>query len=368
LLTLTIQEKALKCGMSLKDCSAYNVQFRQGKAIFIDTLSFERYNEGQPWVAYRQFCQHFLAPLALMAYTDVHLNQLFRVYIDGIPLDLASTLLPFRTTFRFSLLLHIHLHAKSSTHFAGKSVKTASRKGMSRQALQGLLDTLKSAVRSLKWQPKGTEWADYYQDTNYSSAAFQHKQDLIVTFLDDLAPKCVWDLGANVGIFSRIASERQIPTIAFDIDPSAVEKLYRETCAASDPYLLPLLLDLTNPSPAIGWGNQERLSLQERANADIIFALALIHHLVIGNNVPFEYVAKFFSTLCRFLIIEFVPKTDSQVQRLLVTRKDIFESYTRKEFERCFGRHFIIHKAIAIRESERQLYVMETQEGTSENA
>jgi ribosomal protein L11 methylase PrmA len=239
---------------------------------------------------------------------------------------------------------------------------------MSHQALQGLLDTLKSAVRSLKWQPKGTEWADYYHDTNYSSGAFQHKQELIAAFLDDLSPTCVWDLGANVGLFSRIASERQIPTIAFDIDPAAVEKLYIETRAKSDPYLFPLLLDLTNPSPAIGWCNQERMSLQERANADIVFALALIHHLVIGNNVPFNYVARFFSMLCRFLVIEFVPKTDSQVQRLLVTREDIFESYTQEEFERCFGRYFTIRKSAVIRESERRLYVMETHSGTSGNA
>lgn len=358
LLTLNIQEMALSHGMSLKDCSAYNVQFYQGKPIFIDTLSFEPYQEGLPWVAYRQFCQHFLGPLALMAYTDIRLQQLLRVYIDGIPLDFVGKLLPFSTKFRFSLLLHLHVHAASQRRFAGKSNKITARKNVSRRAMLGLIDSLKSAIRSLTWQPKGTEWADYYQDTNYSSTALHQKEEVVRTFLEKLSPESVWDLGANVGKFSRIASERQIPTIAFDIDPAAVERLYLESRKTSDSYLLPLLLDLTNPSPAIGWQNQERLSLQERAPADTVLALALIHHLAIGNNVPLDALAEFFSTLCRHLIIEFVPKTDSQVQRLLVTREDIFDAYTQSEFERCFDLYFTIEQSVAIRETDRKLYLM----------
>jgi hypothetical protein len=358
LLTLKIQEIAMTYGMSLKDGSAYNIQFYQGNPIFIDTLSFERYREGEPWVAYRQFCQHFLAPLALMAFTDIRLHQLLRVYIDGIPLDLARRLLPFRTTFRLPLLLHLHLHAASSSYFANKTIQVASRKTVSRRALSGLLDSLKSGIRGLRWRPAGTEWANYYHDTNYSTGAFQHKHEVINSFLDELSPKSVWDLGANTGEFSRLASERQILTIAFDVDPAAVEQLYLATRTTPDPYLLPLLLDLTNPSPALGWQHQERLSFQERAPVDVVFALALIHHLVIGNNVPFSRVARFFSTLCRSLVIEFVPKTDSQVQRLLVARRDIFDSYTQQEFERSFQEVFIIEKSIAIRESERRLYLM----------
>jgi hypothetical protein len=129
----------------------------------------------------------------------------------------------------------------------------------------GLIDSLKSAIRSLTWQPRGTEWADYYQDTNYSPTALQHKEEIVRTFMETLSPESAWDLGANVGKFSRIASDLQIPTIAFDVDPAAVERLYLETRKTSDSYLQPLLLDLANPSPAIGWQNQERLSLQERA-------------------------------------------------------------------------------------------------------
>src|SRR5262245_14254456 len=124
LATLSIQKRALKAGMSLKDASAYNIQFVRGKAVLIDTLSFELYKDGQPWVAYRQFCQHFLAPLTLMALKDVRLSQLLRVYIDGIPLDLASELLPSKTRLNFGLLTHIHLHASAQKRYAGEDVKT----------------------------------------------------------------------------------------------------------------------------------------------------------------------------------------------------------------------------------------------------
>ena len=207
LTTLKIQKTALDFGMSLKDCSAYNIQFRNGRPIFIDTLSFEKYREGQPWVAYRQFCQHFLAPLAVMSCKDVRLNQLLRVYIDGMPLDLASSLLPIGTRFKFSLLSHIHLHARSQSHFADRTVNIKSRR-LSRIGLLGIIASLESAVKKLKWQPAGTEWADYYQDTNYSPQAFEHKKAIVAGFLDRVRPSTVWDLGANVGIFSRLAGER----------------------------------------------------------------------------------------------------------------------------------------------------------------
>ncbi len=357
LTTLRIQIKALEFGMSLKDCSAYNIQFRKGKFIFIDSLSFEKYREGKPWVAYRQFCQHFLAPLLLMSYRDIRLNQLLRVYIDGVPLDLASSLLPFRTRFKFSLLSHIHLHAKSQRYFADKIVNTSSRK-MSRLSFTGLIDSLKTLVNKLNWQPQATEWTNYYEDTNYSEDAFQHKKQLITEFLDKINPKTVWDLGANVGIFSRIASTRGIQTISFDIDPVAVEKNYLECVENRELNILPLLLDLTNPSPSIGWENQERMSILERGLADTVFALALIHHLAISNNLPLYKIANFFGKICNSLIIEFIPKSDSQVQRLLSTREDIFTDYTQQAFENEFGKYFTIQNFVKIKDSERILYLM----------
>lgn len=358
LATLAVQKAALDHEMSLKDCSAYNIQFLRGRPIFIDTLSFEIYREGSPWVAYRQFCQHFLAPLALMSQVDVRLGQLLRVHLDGLPLDLASVLLPRRTWVRIGLLAHVHLHAKAQARFSKQARKPAAEATVSRLGMLGLVDNLERTIRVLNWQPEGTEWAEYYDQTNYSEDSAAQKRALVGEFIDAVHPRCVWDIGANTGLYSRVASERNIRTIAYDIDPAAVEKNYRSVVASREANLLPLLLDLNNPSPGIGWENGERKSLLERGPIDMVMALALIHHLVIGNNVPLHRVAVLFARMARHLIVEFVPKTDSQVEKLLATREDIFPDYQRSAFEREFGRHFTLDRAVELRGSERILYLM----------
>jgi hypothetical protein len=358
LATLSIQRRALKMGMSLKDASAYNIQFVRGRATLIDTLSFEVYNEGQPWVAYRQFCQHFLAPLALMALKDVRLNQLLRVYIDGVPLDLASELLPWRTRFNFGLLTHIHLHASAQKRYAGEEVKSRGGR-MTQQAMSGLIESLESTIKKLEWKPGGTEWGNYYDITNYSDAAFEHKKQLVHEWAIRINPALAWDLGANNGVFSRVVSDTGSQVVSFDIDPAAVEQNYRQVKAEKNERVLPLLLDLTNPSPAIGWANRERDSFGERGPADLALALALIHHLAISNNVPLPQLAAFFARTARWLVIEFVPKSDSQVRKLLASREDIFPTYTRDGFEAAFKQCFRVHEAVDVHESERVLYLME---------
>jgi hypothetical protein len=358
LATLSIQKRALKQNMSLKDASAYNIQFVRGRATLIDTLSFEIYKEGEPWVAYKQFCQHFLAPLALMAYRDVRLSQLLRVYIDGVPLDLASVLLPTKTKLNFGLLTHIHIHAGAQKRYSDKAV--APRKGgVSRQALTGLIESLEATVKKLTWKPAGTEWGDYYENTNYTDSAFEHKRRLVREWSVEKNPALVWDLGGNTGIFSREAALSGAYTVSFDIDPAAVEQNYRTLKAKKEQNILPLILDLTNPSPALGWDNAERDSFGTRGPVDMALALAVIHHLAISNNVPLPQLANFFATHCKWLVIEFVPKSDSQVQRLLTSREDIFHDYTREGFEAAFSARFTIHKSEAVHDSERTLYLME---------
>ncbi len=356
---LSIQKRALKLGMSLKDASAYNIQFYRGKPTLIDTLSFETYQEGEPWVAYRQFCQHFLAPLALMAYRDVRLNQLLRVYIDGIPLDLASRLLPGRTRWNFGILTHIHLHASAQKRYADVAV-TEARGGrkMTKDALLGLIESLRDTVRKLEWKPAGTEWADYYEANNYTGFAFEHKKVLVGDWLSKIAPKTIWDLGANAGVFSRVAAETGAYVISSDIDPAAVEVNYRQVRESGEQNLLPLVLDLTNPSPGIGWQNRERDSFLQRGPVEAVLALALVHHLAISNNVPLGRVAELFAGCGEWLIVEFVPKSDSQIQKLLRSRVDIFSEYTRAGFESAFGQWYTIQSSSAVRDSERWLYLM----------
>ena len=358
-LTLEIQQRALARGFTLRDSSAYNVQFRGGRPVFIDTLSFEPLEEGKPWVAYKQFCEHFLLPLTLMSSRDVRCGQLLRTYIDGIPLDLGSALLPRRTWARLSTVLHIHLHAWALGRYADTAAGSAAKgRTMSRQRLLTLVKNLSDATRRLSWRAAGTEWAEYVTDNNYTPAASQAKRNLVMAHLRSAKAQTVWDLGANTGEYSRAAREVAPQVISFDVDPAAVERNYRRARAEGETGILPLLLDLTNPSPAQGWVGRERLSLEQRGPADAVMALALIHHLAIGHNLPLEHIARYLARIGRHLIMEFVPKSDSQVKRLLLSRPDIFPGYTKEGFEDAFGRHYTIDAVQRIDESERWLYFM----------
>lgn len=362
LATLEIQKRALAKGLTLKDATAYNVQFIRRRPVFIDTLSFEVYREGTPWQAYRQFCRHFLAPLALRAKVHQDMGLLLRPELDGIPLDLASKALPFRTRFQPGLAMHLHMHAQAENRLSSGSGKPAREAKMSKIGLFGLVDSLRRTVEGFQWNPSGTVWADYYQDTNYSPTAMEAKRRLVAEFIGagPDRPRMVWDLGANTGEFSEIAAEAAQHVVAFDIDPAAVERNYLKPDAR--PNVLPLIQDLTNPSPGLGWAHEERSSLAGRANADHVLALALIHHLAIGNNVPLDRIAEYFSRLAPRLVIEFVPKEDSQVQRLLSSRKDIFDRYSRAAFEEDFARYYRVLRTEPIPDSKRTLYLMERHE------
>ncbi|HLC94213.1 MAG TPA: SAM-dependent methyltransferase [Patescibacteria group bacterium] len=357
--TLTIQKIALEHGMSLKDASAFNIQFTAGKHLLIDVLSFEKYKKETPWVAYRQFCQHFLAPLALMSYRDVRLNQLLKTYLDGIPLDLASSLLPKKTWLNFSLASHIHLHAKTQKHFAKipDNVKKRTVK-MSKHSLLSIIDDLSSAVKKLRLALTTSQWGDYYASFSYSAEAFSHKKRIVSRFLDVLAPGIVWDLGANTGEFSYIAAKKGMELIAFDADFLTVEKNYRTVKKDHMERIIPLVVDFANPTPSLGWENRERQSLISRGPADCALSLALVHHLAIVNNVPFEKIAHFFSHIAHALIIEFVPKEDVQVKKLLSTREDIFLDYHQNAFEKAFSSFFEIVAVEKIHTSARIMYCM----------
>jgi ribosomal protein L11 methylase PrmA len=358
LLTLDIQTRAMDRGMRLKDASAYNVQFIGARPVFIDTLSFESTRAGEPWVAYQQFCRHFLAPLALMSRTDIRLGDLLRVHVDGPPLDLASRLLSRASWFSFGLLTHIHLHARSqAAHGSGGTAVRAPR--VKETGVRALVDSLRRAVAKLDWKPMGTEWADYYEETNYTDQATARKMELVRSLLGTVRGAVVWDLGANTGLYSRVAADAGAQVLAFDLDPAAVERNYRACKDEGEERILPLVMNLANPSPASGWAHTERDSLETRGPADVGLGLALIHHLAIGNNVPLERIAAFLAGISRALVIEWVPKEDSQVQRMLSNRADVFDEYSEEGFEAAFGTHFELARKEPIPETARILYRME---------
>ncbi|MDP6978921.1 MAG: SAM-dependent methyltransferase [Myxococcota bacterium] len=365
LLTLRLQRLALRHDMSLKDASAYNVQFLRGRPTMIDTLSFERYREGEPWVAYRQFCQHFLAPLALMARRDIRLNALLRSHIDGVPLDLAWSLLPVRRWLDRGLVAHLYLHARYQKRFeaqAGESgTEAPSARPLSRSALENMIEDLRQIIRRLSWKPSGTEWADYTSGDSYDEPSLAEKKEVVRDFIHAIGPTKVFDLGANTGTYSRIAAQTSECVVAFDVDPACVERNYLEVRShrgEDEAGVLPLLLDLTNPSPSLGFAHTERESLVERGPADVVLALALIHHIAISNNVPLPRIAAFFASLAPELVIEFVPKEDPKVATLLATRADIFPDYTREGFEAAFAASYEIVETKPLSSSERVLYRM----------
>jgi hypothetical protein len=361
LLTLRIQEVAMQHGMSLKDSTAFNVQFQGSRPVFIDTLSFEK-NDGGPWVAYDQFCRHFLGPLLLMREVSPSFNQFWKASLDGFPLDLTSSLLSKRSYFRFGVLLHVHMHARMQKKYAGGSAEPGSK---SRAPVTGadrklaLVQSLKGLVERITLGRSETEWHHYYDQkaAHYSTTAEVSKKKTVQQMLEQLNPRLVYDLGGNIGEYSRLATSLGIYTVCFDIDPLCVHDNYERARKEKDARMLPLMSDLTNPSPALGFGLAERSSITARGRADLALALALIHHLRITGNTPFRHIAAFLAEMSEFLLIEYVPKHDVMVQTLLRNRKDTFLDYTLEGFREAFESHFEMRATQPVAETDRTLYL-----------
>jgi len=362
LLVLELQRKAIAKGMRLKDASAFNVQFHRGRPVWIDTLSFERAPEGEPWPAYRQYCRHFVAPLALMALRDPSLGRLLQIHLDGIPLDLAATLLPNRSRLRLGINLHIRFHAGTERRFGSESHTDGPAAGsVSTNGHLGLLESLEATVRGLEWRAGATEWGDYHRATHYSSGARRSKADIVERMLRDISPVgMVWDLGANDGRYSTIAAESGFPTIAFDLDPVAVERAWRAARLRPEVPLLPLVLDVTNPSPAVGWDSSERDGLMDRGPAATAMALALIHHLAITHRIPLSRISAFLARCAPTALVEWVPPDDPQAERLLARhRSDRLPTYSLDAFRSAFALHWRTVEECPIEESGRILVRLE---------
>jgi hypothetical protein len=314
--------------------------------VHIDTLSFTRYEDGAPWVAYRQFCQQFLGPLALMTYTDARARHLLVHYLDGLPIDLVSRLLPARTRLRYGLLAHIHLHAASQRRYqdSGARARPATIPRLSKSALVALVRSLKGAVEACTGPAGATEWTDYYDATSYSAEAMEAKAQIVRRLVDAVAGRggLLHDLGANTGRFSRLLAGPGRYVVAHDIDERAVDRHYRSLQSDGLDDILPLCLDLANPSPGTGWAHEERLAAAERMAGGTVIALALVHHLAIGLNVPLPRIVAFLARIARAAVVEFVPKGDPQVARLLATRADVFPDYTLDAFERALSASYTI--------------------------
>ncbi len=364
LLTLKLQQEALAKGLTLKDASAYNVQFMGNRPVFIDIFSFEKRKQGETWQAYGQFCSHFLAPLALAAKKDLRLAQLSRQWIDGIPLDIASSLLPWKAYLNPSIFMHLVLHAALQKKYADpRSFKSKGSRNMSLDKLQGIIESLEDATKNLRFPKQNTEWGDYYNDTNYTDEGTAAKLSIVESIASNHTGKLAVDLGANTGRFSQPLSKYFKTVVAADIDPAAVDFHYRHLRKNGPNNIVPLILDLSSPSPALGWAGEERSSFAQRCEADMLLALALCHHLFFTAGIPFTQISEYFHSLLGphgVLLCEFVPKEDSQVQRMLSARDDVFEDYTLEEFQRAFyNAGFKELEVIDMPDSVRTLHVFE---------
>jgi hypothetical protein len=360
LLTLKIARECLRSGVMLRDATPYNVQWQKGRMIFIDTLSFEKYDATKPWIAYRQFCEAFLAPLLLMHYSGQPLQGMMQGFPEGIPLQIASSLLPVRSRFSLSTYLHLHLHAK----FTGKKFSPSKKEhDFSEKKLSAILDSLYDLVNGLQWKGATTTWENYYDEASQRDGYLEKKKAFVLELLNQSTPfSRVIDLGANEGFFSEMTAARNACTIATDADHAAINNLYVKEKKKGGQYILPLLLDLANPTPAIGLQNTERPSFLQRTKVDLALALAIIHHLSIGKNIPFERTAATMAGITDWLIIEFVPREDEKVQVMLSTKKDIYNNYDEPNFLLSFEKYFSIKQRIPVPGTYRTLYLMKRNE------
>ncbi len=360
LLTLHIAGASLKKDMILKDATPFNVQFVHGAPVFIDTLSFENYEAGKPWIAYHQFSECFLAPLLLMHYCHPDTNKLFTVYPNGIPMDVLVSLLPKSSKWNMGTFLHVHLQAKFAqrTLRAGKQKKKSGyENNFSKQKLELLLKGLESFVLKLSPKKIKTTWDDYYTDTILGDDYLTAKTTLVRSFSNFVDFKSVTDLGANDGHFSLLFGENK-NVIATDSDSNCINELYLKIKKDKISNILPLVNDLTVPSPAIGWANTERGSITGRLKADLVLALALVHHLAIAKNVPLHFIADWLHPMGEHLIIEFIPRDDEKVKLLLQNRKDIFDHYSLENFRSIFAGKYKIIREEKVGNTNRILFLM----------
>lgn len=354
--TLDVLDQAIRHGLILKDATPFNIQFREGKPVFIDTLSFEKYDPTVPWIAYRQFCECFLFPLYLEHYCGMEQRKIQTAYPDGISAGLTARLLPWRTRLNFGALLHVHL--QSSIRVANGKQKKAV---FSRQKLLNILQHLESIIRGLHTSAvTHSTWNDYYQKTILSQDYLHEKEKLFRHFLDGIAFRTALDLGANDGYFTLILSERKNASIlAIDADTVCIGRLYSIIREKNIQNVLPLCIELLHPSSAIGFLNKERASFHDRVHPELVIALAVIHHLVLSGNIPIPDLANFMAEVtASYLIIEFVPIEDDKVRELVRNKSRYHEPYNASFFEQCFLEYFFIEEKNKIIGTERILYLM----------
>lgn len=355
--TLDINILALEHGLTLKDASAFNTQTHHGAMVFIDHTSFEPTDGKLPWRPYSQFCRHFLNPLVMGSYRDIHAGSFFRMNLDGVPQQTANDFLPWRARFVPSIAMHMLLHNRFIRRSSDFEARNTRAKGASPRGDQlDLLRQLRAFVQTLEPAKAVSTWADYYSQTNYDDTTFAKKKELVAAAFAGRRLGTIWDVGANDGTFSRLAAGSADRVLALDLDHNAVNAGYVENRERGDRNIHALVYDVCNPTPAFGFENAERSTLEQRSKADVVLALAVIHHLSITNNIPLDQSAAYFAGRGKELLIEFVGPGDSQVKRLLAQKNISYDWYTEQNFQASFSKHFNLELRQEIPGTDRYFY------------
>jgi SAM-dependent methyltransferase len=360
LLQLDLLVTALDHGLILKDSTPYNVQFEGARPVFIDVGAFERLRAGELWVGYRQFCMLYLYPLLLQALKGVSFQPWLRGSIDGITATQARALMSARDRFRRGLTTNVFLHARLEQRdvSSGAGVERELRRsGAERQLILANVRKMRKLVGRLEWSPPRGVWVDYAGHNTYASEDARRKDEFVRRVATSKPWRLTWDLGCNTGRHSRIAAEGSAHVVAVDADQGPVELLYRQLRDAGDGRILPLTMNLADPSPPLGWRGVERKALLERGRPDLVLALALVHHVTIGANVPVSELVDWLADLGGALVVEFPTREDPMVQRLLARKRDgLHPDYERGYFERCLGEAFDVSRSEPLASGTRILY------------
>ena len=360
LLHLDLLLEALAAGFTMKDGSAYNVQWRGVRPCFIDLGSFVRNARGGPWVGYAQFCRTMLSPLLLQAHLDVDFQPLLRGSIDGLDAAFVSRLFGGARRLRRGVLTHVYLQARLEDRLgaADRDVRgELAAAGFDQRLVESNVRRMRRLIASLEWRRGRSEWSEYDSEHGYGEDDLRRKEAFVRDAVARLAPELCWDLGANTGRYSAIAAAHSRWVVAADADVLAVERHYRRLRRQGPANVLPIVFDVADPSPGLGFRGRERAGLEERGRPAMVLALALVHHLAIGSNLPLEaLVAWLAGATTRGLVIEFVDREDPRVQRMLRDRDGDDANYCRERFESALGRHFEVEASLALEGRHRRLY------------
>ena len=360
LLQLRLTSEALREGLMLKDASPYNVQWRGARPIFMDVGSFERLRPDEPWPGYRQFCMLFLFPLLLEAYRGVPFQPWLRGRLDGIPPEEFRALFTRRDALRRGMLKHVFLHASLEKRNAARGAEVRddlSAAGFDARLIQANLEQLVGLVRRLRSRISPSPWEGYRATCSYAARDTAQKDDFVRRVVGKRRRSVTWDLGSNDGRYSRIAALGSDVTVALDADARAVDALYRSLRQDRDKTILSLVVDLSNPSPALGWRNAERRTLADRGSPDLTLCLALVHHLSITNNIPLREIVEWLRSLDGEIVIEFPDRDDPMVTTLLLSKgDDAHPDYSRDTFEALLAASFDVVESLRLAAQERTLY------------